>query len=99
MDFTKGEIAELKLRLIALATGSGPLITGFPVCDKLTRSARGGDEHRTVDSATRDTPLSHEGGLTSPAGSSRQFPGGLITMKRFPALVLALAFSAAAIAQ
>jgi hypothetical protein len=30
MDFTKGEIVELKLRLIAFAVDSGPLIAGFP---------------------------------------------------------------------
>ena len=44
MDFTKGEISELKLRLIAFATDSGPLIAGFDVCDKQTQSARGGEE-------------------------------------------------------
>src|SRR6476620_4495795 len=44
MDFTKGEISELKLRLIAFATDSGPLIAGIDVCDKQTRRARGGDK-------------------------------------------------------
>jgi hypothetical protein len=44
MDFTKGEISEWKLRLIAFASDSGPLIAGFHGCDKLARSARGGDE-------------------------------------------------------
>lgn len=43
MDF-KGEISDLKLRLIAFATDSGPLIAGFDVCNKQTLSARGGDE-------------------------------------------------------
>jgi hypothetical protein len=33
MDFTKGEILEMKLRLIAFAFISGPLIAGFHVCD------------------------------------------------------------------
>jgi hypothetical protein len=44
MDFTKGEILELKFRVIACATDSGPLIADFDICDKQTRSARGGDE-------------------------------------------------------
>ena len=44
MDFTKGEISELKLRLIAFATDSDPLIAGIDVCDKQRRSARGVDE-------------------------------------------------------
>jgi hypothetical protein len=43
MDFTRDEISELKRRLIAFATDSGPLIAGFDVCDKQTQSARGGD--------------------------------------------------------
>jgi hypothetical protein len=43
MDFTKGEISELKRRLIAFATESGPLIAGFDVCDEQTLSPRGGD--------------------------------------------------------
>jgi hypothetical protein len=34
----------LKLRLIAFATDSGPLIAGIDVCDKQTQSARGGDK-------------------------------------------------------
>jgi hypothetical protein len=33
MDFTKGEILELKLRFIACATESGPLIAAIDVCD------------------------------------------------------------------
>jgi hypothetical protein len=44
MDFTKGEISELKLRLIAFAADSVPLIAGIDFCDKQTRSARGGDK-------------------------------------------------------
>jgi hypothetical protein len=37
MDFTKGEISELKLRLIAFATGLGPLIASIDVCDQQIR--------------------------------------------------------------
>ena len=44
MGFTKSEISEWKLRLIAFATDSGPLIAVIDVCDKQTRSARGGDK-------------------------------------------------------
>jgi hypothetical protein len=36
MDFTKGEISGLKLRLSAFATDSGPLIAGIDVCDNQT---------------------------------------------------------------
>jgi hypothetical protein len=44
MDYTKGEVSELELRLIASATDSRPLIAGKDVCDKQTLSAREGDE-------------------------------------------------------
>ena len=44
MNFTKGEILKEQLRQIAFATDSGPLIAGIDVCDKQTRSARGGDK-------------------------------------------------------
>ena len=44
MDFTQGEFLEMKLRLIAFAIVSGPLIAGFHVCAKQARSARAGVE-------------------------------------------------------
>jgi hypothetical protein len=61
MDFTRGEISELKLRLIAFATDSGPLIAGFDVCDKQSLSARGGDEPerraRVVRADSNESPV------------------------------------------
>jgi hypothetical protein len=43
MDFTKGEIFKMKLRLIASAYRMGPLIAGSLVCDEQTRPKGGGD--------------------------------------------------------